>query len=279
MNKYKKILSLLALPIILAFFASCDEIDAPYTQDGGGTGPVDTTKVIKKVLLDEFTGITCVNCPKGHEIAHEILEDFPGNVVVIAVHCGFFAMPQGDDDYDFRTVDGNAWATIYGGMTASLPKGMINREGLSGGTQLLDREEWYSGAELALQEEAEVKLELEATYDEATRVITAVVDYEYLVDFDQYHNLILCVTEDGIIAPQTGAEDDPDNYVHNHAMRGCINGTWGETLTEKSAQKTYTYTIPADSDWKAANLTIIAIIQDVDESFEVLQVEATQLIK
>ncbi|MDA3844288.1 MAG: Omp28 family outer membrane lipoprotein [Candidatus Kapabacteria bacterium] len=278
MYKYKKILSLLALPMIMAFFASCDEIDAPYTEDGG-TDPVDTTKVIKKVLLDEFTGIKCVNCPKGHEITHEIMEDNPDNVVVIAVHCGYFAMPQGDKDYDFRTADGNAWATTYGGMSASLPKGMINREGLSDGTHLLDREEWYSGAEQALKDEAEVKLELKATYDAATRTITAVVDYEYLVDFEQYHNLIVCVTEDGIIAPQTGAEDDPDNYVHNHAMRGCINGTWGEALTEKSAQKTYTYTIPADSDWIPENLTVIAIIQDVDKTYEVLQAEDDQFVK
>ena len=63
---------------------------------------VSTSPEDQKVILEEFTGIYCVFCPQGHAIAQAIQDNNPGDVFLINIHVGGFAVPSGDDP-DFRT--------------------------------------------------------------------------------------------------------------------------------------------------------------------------------
>ena len=57
-------LNLLFLLIIVSFFGACDIVEEPFAT-GGGT-PVDTTSpttFIKKILMEDYSGHTCSNCP------------------------------------------------------------------------------------------------------------------------------------------------------------------------------------------------------------------------
>ncbi|MDX1351042.1 MAG: hypothetical protein R3279_12370, partial [Putridiphycobacter sp.] len=53
--------------------------------------PVSTMPDNKNVVLEEFTGITCVFCPQGHAIANTIAANNPGDVVLINIHTGGYA--------------------------------------------------------------------------------------------------------------------------------------------------------------------------------------------
>ena len=66
-----KILLFAALVSLGIFTTSCDEINPPYTLNF----TVDTSKVVRKTLLEEFTGHTCPNCPKGHAIITTFLNN------------------------------------------------------------------------------------------------------------------------------------------------------------------------------------------------------------
>ncbi len=46
------------------------------------------------VLLEEFTGKGCTNCPKGSRELENLLTQFPNNLVAVSLHAGFFANPQ-----------------------------------------------------------------------------------------------------------------------------------------------------------------------------------------
>ncbi len=46
------------------------------------------------VLIEEFTGKGCTNCPKGSRELENLLTQFPNNLVAISLHAGFFANPQ-----------------------------------------------------------------------------------------------------------------------------------------------------------------------------------------
>ena len=69
--------------------------------------PVSQTPENKNVVLEEFTGIACVYCPSGHAIAQQLSDDNPGDVVLINIHTGGYASPQGPGT-DFRTAFGTA---------------------------------------------------------------------------------------------------------------------------------------------------------------------------
>ena len=43
------------------------------------------------VLIEEFTGRLCINCPSGHIIANGIVHDNPGMAWAVNVHGGGFA--------------------------------------------------------------------------------------------------------------------------------------------------------------------------------------------
>ena len=85
---------------------------------------VSTDPENKKVVLEEFTGITCGYCPDGHVIAQNIQNNNPGNVFLINIHQGSFANP-GNSGFDFRTPFGNAIAAQVGANF--YPSGTINR--------------------------------------------------------------------------------------------------------------------------------------------------------
>ena len=52
---------LLTLTLIILCIASCDKIEPPYSS--GNTNPIDTTSVKRNILIEDFTGHTCPNCP------------------------------------------------------------------------------------------------------------------------------------------------------------------------------------------------------------------------
>ena len=56
--------NLLLLLIIVSFFGACDIAEEPFATNGGT--PVDTsspTTFIKKILVEDYSGHTCSNCP------------------------------------------------------------------------------------------------------------------------------------------------------------------------------------------------------------------------
>ncbi len=105
-----KISNIIIAALLISFsFMACDKVEAPYKEE-------KEIKVNRKVLLEDFTGHKCVNCPNAHDIAHDLQELYgEDNLIVIATHAGFFSTPSsGDFAYDFRTEAGPEWADYYG---------------------------------------------------------------------------------------------------------------------------------------------------------------------
>ena len=43
-------------------------------------------QVTRKVLMEEYTGTWCPNCPDGHDTIKKLLLDHPGRLVVVGMH-------------------------------------------------------------------------------------------------------------------------------------------------------------------------------------------------
>ena len=104
------------------------------------------------VLLEEFTGKGCTNCPKGSREIENLLTRFPDNLVVVSLHAGFFANPQifHIGQYDFRTAEGEILYD-YLGPNFGYPAGVIDRTPVNNEMQL-SANAWASAISNDIQE-------------------------------------------------------------------------------------------------------------------------------
>ena len=224
---------------------------------------VSTDPENKKVVLEEFTGITCGYCPDGHVIAQNIQNNNPGNVFLINIHQGSFANP-GNSGFDFRTPFGNAIAAQVGANF--YPSGTINRN-----SNAIGRGEWTSAANTALGQSSDVNVGVEADIDVETNTITVHVEAFYTADSPESNNkLNVALLQNNTIGPQTDyANGNTTEYNHMHRLVWLITGQWGEVITTTTAgtfiDETYTYDIPDDYNGvpvKIEDLEVVAFITE-----------------
>ncbi|MDZ7774810.1 MAG: hypothetical protein U5L09_03950 [Bacteroidales bacterium] len=56
---------IIILTLFMLIFIGCDEIEKPYLRESnGGDGGDPPETGLRKVLIEEFTGDKCVNCPR-----------------------------------------------------------------------------------------------------------------------------------------------------------------------------------------------------------------------
>src|SRR5688572_21847715 len=105
MNLAGKISLLIILSAVLISFNSCEEIGPAIDLTEDTTA--DTTYVVtqietpqdKNVVLEEFTGARCVNCPQGHVLLDNLENQHGERFIAISNHSEFLAEPyEGDHD-------------------------------------------------------------------------------------------------------------------------------------------------------------------------------------
>ncbi|NPD47720.1 MULTISPECIES: Omp28 family outer membrane lipoprotein [unclassified Lentimicrobium] len=263
----------LALTIIGFSFAACDKIEAPYTQE------VEKPVGNKKVLLEDFTGQKCVNCPLAHEIAHTLQDtsNYGEKLIVVAIHAGFFATPSAAPfDYDFRTEAGDIYESYFSVQT--YPTGMVNRVNTDG-NYLIDKDGWAT--EVAKQFEETSLVNIEITPSLNGNKLSGEVNLDFIEGFASQGNVQIWITEDSIIKPQVVPGGMEEDYVHMHVLRGAINGNWGEALPSASYNSGDNESISFSNfqlgdDWVTDKLSLVVYLYE-QESKKVIQVEEIKI--
>lgn len=272
------------LPVII-LFSSCDKIKTPYALAKHGnikdtvTDWHDTAVAIKRVLLEDYTGHKCPNCPAAAVIAHNQEALYNGKLIGLAVHAGYYAIPgSGEFAADFRTTDGERWNTDF--QVIAYPSGMINRK-VFNGKQVLGSEEWVTDIAGIINQTPDLNMMIFSnTYDSTTRNATSVIYSQFRQSLPGSYSITVGVMEDGIISAQDSATTIIHNYLFNDVFRGSVNGTYGEILTT-SVDPSLTYlgrfSIPIKSSWVAKNCWVIAFVSKTDTK-EILQVVKKKVI-
>jgi hypothetical protein len=282
---------------ITVTISSCDFVTIP--DQAGTTVDTTTTTVIRKVLLEDYTGHKCTACPNAATTANTIIAANGDKVVVIGVHAGFFANPMTTGTQylaDFRTTAGDAYDIFFGISAVGNPNGMINRKDYSSSTttHVKAYASWATEVATELAKPALAKIAITNTYTSGTRGLSCSVDATFLYDTltGGPYKLVVVAIQDSIIADQLNAGVYVPNYVHQHVLRDNLNGTWGDVLVTGTIvansviNKTYSYTFPTTypSSGGAASTAcdvnqcyIIAYIYN-DATKEVIQVEEKKLI-
>ncbi len=231
---------------------------------------VDETPQNRKVVLEEFTGVNCGNCPDGHHRANALRDAHPGEVFLINIHQGSYAYPA---EIDLRTNYGDALASQAG--INSYPNATINRHSFNGSIAVADRTAWTSLSEGLLSTEAYANIAAKATVDWQTREMQVTVQVYYTGNSPASTNYLnVALLQDYIYGPQAGMNANMDQvdgnyYVHMHALRDLITGQWGEEITTTTqgsfVEKTYTYTIPEavrDIPVEMENISVVAFLAE-----------------
>ena len=64
------------------------------------------------VLLEDYTGQACVNCPNAHDVATELHEEYPENLIVVAMHAGVQAISPSVREGGLKQEEGDEHAKI-----------------------------------------------------------------------------------------------------------------------------------------------------------------------
>lgn len=278
-----KILNILIALVFVYVFVACDIVEPPYTKNNN-QNPVDTTK--RNVLIEDFTGFRCGNCPEASHVAEQVADLYKGKVFSIALHAGPLSIPTPVRKYDFRTPETKELAEYYG--LVATPYGMVNRRKYNDQT-LQAPSAWSGYATETLQLEAILKISLNnVAYNQNNKQISLDIKLDYLKNSEISHFVAVYIVEDSIVNYQQDDRQFPNvhivNFVHNHVMRGSFSGTWGTPVSQavisagSSVNLPHSYTIPAEKDWRPEKLSLIVFVQNNDTK-EILQVEKVALFK
>jgi thiol-disulfide isomerase/thioredoxin len=274
-----KQLKIFSFILITIFLFSCNEIDNPLKERTNTCGEDDINFPIRKILVEDYTGQTCGNCPEAAEILHKIKEDYCEHIIPLAVHVGFFAVPDPAHGFpaDYRTEAGNELGEFFENDNA-LPNGLVNRAEFNEKI-VLNRDEWRSAVDVLFSLLPDLTIEIESSYDENTNEISVKIISEIRTIIPEDVNLAVYLAENNIISPQKDYSADPsyiENYVHNHMLRKAVNGAFGEKIASSLAAGdiiTKNYTFAANSEWVPENCEIVAFISYTDTK-EIIQAES-----
>jgi len=272
----KKIFSIAFVTALVALLTvSCDVIDQPFK--GGTIDTTTTTQQLRNVLIEDFTGHRCKNCPKASKKIEELVTAFGSDRIIgLAIHAGpgNFTNTTADYPTDFTTNEGKQIQNFFG--TNFLPVGMVNRENwtASGNAHWSGYSNWPTLSAEAMDSTLRVALNVEATLNDTTLTVTT----EALPQVTLLHDLkyVVLVKESGIVSPQLlpDATRDPD-YVHNNVLRAFVTDLWGETLGTSplvtSDVLNDTQTMTWNNDWVKDNSAVVVYAFN-PENYRILQV-------
>ena len=233
--------------------------------EGGEVEPTGKT-----VLIKDFTGARCVNCPAAaehaHNLQHQLDED---HIFILSVHAGFQAQPIGNFP-NFLTDEGTEWYNNHD----SNPLFTVDHVALTEGNTLNDAQIDAPVAE-ALLEEQSFEIRMTPQFDEASRQLNVAVNAYALNDLDGQFYITACLVEDHIVGWQTIPGGVDKEYDFRNVFRGTLNGAYGEAFEDAhvDADDTFhfSYSTEINANYNANECYLMVYIYDKSQGDKILQ--------
>jgi len=292
----KKLAIIIAVVIAVSFYA-CDKIEGPTRENIS----VDTTCAfvednsvpVKKVLVEDYTGHNCGNCPAGGVLLNDTLRNKYGDdMVVISVHAGDYAnvcpgmltcppnAPNGSFATDYKTICGEDWNGTF--LVQFYPAGMIDRMDYPT-NNVKPKDSWDQKIQERLDLPAKVRVRIQNTYDETERKVRACIETKFMEAMNGNYKLSVVLTEDSIIDWQQWYGHNPElvpDYMHHHVLRTALNTSFGVSVASgaiaSGTSSVDGYTAHLSPSWNADHCAVVAFVYDA-ATYEVLQVEEMKI--
>lgn len=234
--------------------ASCSNID-----EGDRLIYVKPAEVGRAILIEDFTGQRCINCPTGTEIINGIVDTYgEDNVIAVGVHSGPLGFAGNSKTVGLMTDTGNEYYTHWDKENKMGQPWVIFNRKTSPDSHYNN---WAAMVGTIISEKANLSVKIANAYDAATRTLTTTVGADG-VNGTVNGKLQVWIVEDDVKALQMMPDGKSNKeYIHNHVFRAAVNGTWGEDVTVKEGETTtkqYQYVLP--EAWNADNIAVVAFV-------------------
>jgi hypothetical protein len=300
----------------LAIFAliaqSCDKVEQPNVAVSDICASCDSittfaanTNTRRNILLEEFTGHTCPNCPGGSYETEIIQGNHPGQVVVVAIHPeSSFTTVQNNPDSsystDWTTEEGIEYHQFFIPPTQGYPHAMISRTTASG-NYAFSKSVWASAVAALASDAPIVNIQSIGEYNDATNDVCVNTEIEFLTNSTGDYRVVHYLVEDsisdwqvnGIIAIGAGHPDYPQgdvsNYEHRHVLRDVFGhaglnegepegsgNVWGESLINGAVEAGTKFHIltslcDVNAEWDKDHMYVVTYVYE-NSTKEVMQV-------
>ena len=237
---------------ILLFLSALTAVACSHIDESERLIYVKPAEVKRHVLLEDFTGQRCVNCPKGTEVIEQLQQTYGDSVfIAVGIHGGPLGFSGNASQVGLATSMGdeyyNHWHLEY------QPVGMVNRHGAVNYT------DWAKAVQEELSKTASLELKMSAKQVSGQ----VMIELEALgTDGLTTGKLQAWILEDQITALQLMPDGKANaSYVHNHVLRAAVNGTWGEDFAiDEGEIRTLVLSKDIGDGWNAKNLSVVAFV-------------------
>ena len=268
------------LPVAAWALSACDNIESNERWEE--KVPVE---IKKNVLIEDFTGQNCVNCPAATDVIHQLQQGAAGaHIIAVGIHGGSMSYSVDKLPFGLATAIGETYNKDWG--VSSWPSGMVDRQG-----GLLEFTAWPSAAASRLQLDPAVDMQLSTAFDGnasdtqwgKAEITVKLSELQAGALENAYVNV--WITEGNIVARQTKPEGSDNAYVHQHVLRDVLTPAYGEKVMSQDAEGmatcTFSYDIPKtygrSSKTDVPNMTVVAFVTK-GEKGEVMQAEEARIV-
>lgn len=238
----------------LGLMVACDEVSV-----NDRLIYVEPPQVSRAVLIEDYTGQYCVNCPRATEEIERLIEQYGDSIVIaVAIHSGPFGKSKGEPSPLYTEVGDmyfNAW-----GMSAQ-PIGLIDR--LFGSTPF-SYTDWAGGVNYEVAIEPLVSFLTDIDYDAETRDASIEVQTIGLDSALVSGKLQVWLVEDSIDSFQLMPDGSrEEHYNHMHVFRASVNDPWGDALSVSHGQVAVkNYELKLDPAWVPEHCSVVTFLYD-----------------
>jgi hypothetical protein len=299
----------------LAGLPACDVVDNPTRAIVTSTlTPVEQARLdsaeathvapalTQNVLIEDYTGQYCGNCPKAAHMGDSLRQKYPGRVFVTEVHVtDYFAAPRMPHfPIDFRVPDitlplPNTKASFditqaFDLDNRGLPQGAVNRAPFTAANNdpVATYALWPGVVADQLALAPTVELRATPLYNRTTRQLRLKTATKYLTGMPgRSMRLGIIIVEDSLIGAQKdytlsragNPEQITEHYEHHNVMRAALAGTFGALqVAGPAASQQFSnylgYSLPAG--WNDRHCSVIVYISDATTR-QIVQVAQVKL--
>lgn len=265
--------------------AACSNIDeSDRLVPVGSVVPSDTTDISdatdsiydapvaavpRRVLIEDYTGQRCANCPDATENIHQLQQIYGNLLVPVAIQSDYMGISEKDGGLANEL--GNTYFNSLNFTPKVKPAVQVSR---FYGDVLTSNTDVTFYVENVVPMPTPIDVRVKAGLHEGGSQL-ADIDVKVICTDEGGSvsgKLQVWVTEDSIVAPQDYLNGRHiSDYVHNHVLRATANGTWGEPVSVggMADMREFHYTAELPTAWKPQNLAIVAFVYNSDEVLQV----------
>lgn len=266
--------------IILIYISicGCSEIPVVLPVNDPNTGNI----VDQNVLVEEYTGVRCQNCPAGAQLLEELKTIHGNRLTILSIHGGFFAQPTNrENKLTLNNSFGQQLISVFN-QPLGYPSAMINRKLFNSQSSLfLGGSFWPGYINQEKSKNPQLGMSIRNILDTTSRMLIVEVSINGLVDVSpQSLMLSVALSENNIKDAQLTPIGIDTNYVHQHVMRSFLGNVFGNSIYPVTLNqiKSYTFSSFIPVAWALDQLLVVAFVHKTGPDFEVIQVVEKKLL-